>query len=42
VIANVRLVAVARHLDPDLVESVYRPMIAWFTNQQLRDLGRDS
>lgn len=42
VVANVRQLASERQLDPDLVECVYRPMIAWFTDQQLRGFERDS
>ena len=42
VIARVRARAVEHGADPDLVEHVYRAMIAWFVDSELRALGRPS
>lgn len=39
VIARVRAHADARGADPDLIERLYRVMIDWFTEAQLKELA---
>ena len=40
VVAGVRRLAAERGADPELVEHVYRAMIAWFVEAELRSLRR--
>jgi isochorismate pyruvate lyase len=40
VVANARRLAAAHGTDPDLVERVYRAMIAWFVAAETRTLER--